>query len=88
MPKTSTPTYHAPERGRTVVITAGAVIPEAVGAGYTHGDNVDPFRVAAATLRDIARLDRTSGGRVSANAKKAKAELARRALNKAARKSA
>lgn len=77
--------YVAPAEKVKVVITPGVTIPEKVGSRYTHGDEVDPFEVANATLRDIAK-ERTASKRISANARKAKAELARRAGNRAAKK--
>lgn len=80
------PTYTPAKADVELVITDGATIPAAVGSRYTHGDRVNPFNVANATLRSIAQLDRTAAGRVSANAKKAKAEIARRKLNAAAQK--
>lgn len=51
------------------------------------GEKVDPFRLSGAELRDLV-AHRTDSGRISATAKKAALELARRKANKQAKRAA
>ena len=70
-----------------IEVTADAPIPEKVGGRYKHGDKLDPFNVANATLRHLAaeRGGKTGKGKPTANARKAVAELDRRKAKREAK---
>lgn len=79
--------YVAPVEGKTITIPAGTADAKTELGIYAPGDQVDVFDVVRATLRAVA-VQRTPSRHLSADAKRARAELARNKANKAAKRAA
>lgn len=75
------------DRKRSTIIAPEDGITRDEEVVYEEGELVEPFDMFARHLRIVA-ASRTAGGRISADAKRASAELARRAANRPVKKAA